>query len=265
MLRPALGLLRIARPLSSTLICLSVALPIGLASFNWETATAFGAPTFLIAISAYSLNDLHDLERDNKNHPDRPLPRGDVSPRTVVVFFFGLLATALVLIEALLPDAAQFLFSVSIITAMSYSYVISHVPMLKNVYVATASILPLLVIREALGDLAPPLDLALPLFLFVAGIEMLSDIQDRAGDGRTVANRLGRVVTAILGFALKLAAASLLIALAVSTVHLVAAVLSLAFEVLLITLWVMGVRQALLIKAMSGQLVVAAAVRLYPS
>ena len=226
---------------------------------------AYGAPILLISMSAYTLNDLHDVERDMENHPERPLPQQDLSLRSVAILFFVLLATALVLIEAFLPSAAKFILAVSIIASITYSYVISHFPMLKNVYVALISILPLLAIRQALGELAPPIEFGLPLFLFVAGVEMLSDINDRAGDGLTLANRLGPVTTGILGFALKLIASLLFFVLAVSRLHLLGALLNLTFEVLLIGLWIAGVRKPLIIKSMAIQLVLAASLRLYPS
>jgi 4-hydroxybenzoate polyprenyltransferase len=265
MLHRPLALLRITRPVKSTLISLGVSLPIALTSSDWGGAFVYGAPTLLISMSAYTLNDLHDVERDLENHPERPLPQQDLSLRSAVILFFVLLTTTLVLIEAFLPTAAKFLFAVAIIASMAYSYIISHFPMLKNAYVALISILPLLAIRQALGELAPSIEFGLPLFLFIAGVEMLSDIKDRAGDGPTLANRLGPVTTGILGFGLKLIAAALFFVLAVNRLHFLGALLNLAFEVLLIGLWVAGVRQALIIKLMAIQLVIAASLRLYPS
>lgn len=265
MLHRPLALLRITRPVKSTLISLGISLPIALSSSNWGEAFAYGAPTLLISMSAYALNDLHDVERDRENHPERPLPKQDVSPRSVAILFFTLLSTALALIEAFLPNAAKFLFAVSIIASITYSYIISHFPMLKNAYVALISILPLLAIRQALGELAPPLEFGLPLFLFVAGVEMLSDINDRTGDGATIANRIGAFRTGIIGFGLKLLASLLFFVLAVSRLHFLGALLNLTFEVLLIGLWVAGARKALIIKSMAIQLVITASLRLYPS
>jgi 4-hydroxybenzoate polyprenyltransferase len=264
MMRRARSLFHLTRITYSLLICLGVALPIGLRSSDWSAALKYAGPVLLISMSAYLLNDLHDLERDLENHPDRPLPRNELTPRTAVIFFFCLLGVALGLIEGLFPDFAKFLFAVSIIAAMSYSYVVAHIPVLKNIYVASVALLPFLVIRQALGAAAPPLQLAVPLFFFVAGAEMLSDIKDRSGDGPTLANRLGPVVASIVAFGLKLIAACLLVVLALCGTHLIGAIVNLALEAGLIVLWMRGLQPALLLKATALQLAIAASFQLYP-
>ncbi|MDE1819902.1 MAG: geranylgeranylglycerol-phosphate geranylgeranyltransferase [Euryarchaeota archaeon] len=49
-----------------------------------------GLTTFLVASGGNVLNDYLDREGDRKNHPDRPLPRGEVAAESVRAFAAGL-------------------------------------------------------------------------------------------------------------------------------------------------------------------------------
>src|SRR3989442_1134453 len=67
-------------------------------------SVAFAAvAAFLFTAAGNALNDYFDRETDRTNHPDRPIPRGEISPEEALRF--ASLAFALSLVAALLAVA----------------------------------------------------------------------------------------------------------------------------------------------------------------
>ena len=64
-------------------------------------ALAFGLASALLYAAGMALNDVFDLERDRRLHPQRPLPSGRVSRRTGALLGAGLLAGGVALGAAL--------------------------------------------------------------------------------------------------------------------------------------------------------------------
>jgi geranylgeranylglycerol-phosphate geranylgeranyltransferase len=158
-------------------------------------------PLIFISACTFLLNDLDDIEKDKINHPDRPLPRGEVQPRTVVVFYYFSLAAALLTIQYLVITAASALYYVLLTLAISYSYIVEYMPEVKAPYVATTSALPLLIVLvhypkdDVLWRIVPAL------FLFMLGRELCKDIMDRPGDPPSSIHRWRETTIARFAFA----------------------------------------------------------------
>lgn len=150
--------------------------------------------TFCVALfleaSTFALNDYFDVEIDRRNKRlDRPLVRGDVSPRTAVglaavLFPLGLLAAYFVNIPC---------FIIAVITAafaLVYDVVLKRWKVVGNFFIAYVMAIPFVfggvaVIPSGggLGSLHPGIVLvAVIAFLAGAGREMMKDVQDFEGD-----------------------------------------------------------------------------------
>lgn len=114
----------------------------------WAARDVTRASTLFTAIAAITLtgyanafNDLTDVAIDRRAHPDRPLPRGTVSPRTVQ-WLAALLATAGIAFSfAGRPSLG--ILSVAVVALMTlYSTTLARLPLIGNVCVAVLASLP---------------------------------------------------------------------------------------------------------------------------
>ena len=150
--------------------------------------------TFCVALfleaSTFALNDYFDVEIDQKNKRlDRPLVRGDLSPRTAVwiaavLFPLGLIAAWFVNLPC---------FFIAVVTAMFalvYDIVLKRYKVVGNFFIAYVMAIPfvfggVMVIRqgEGIGALHPAILMVASIaFLAGAGREMMKDVQDYEGD-----------------------------------------------------------------------------------
>ena len=150
--------------------------------------------TFCVALfleaSTFALNDYYDLEIDRRNkRMDRPLVRGDVSPRFAVrlaaVFFpLGLLAAYFVNFPCFLIAVVTAAF------ALVYDVVLKRLKVVGNFFIAYVMAIPFVFGGVAvipagggIGALKPAiLMVALIAFLAGAGREVMKDVQDYEGD-----------------------------------------------------------------------------------
>lgn len=97
------GYLRLSRPMNCAMAAVGVAVA-GVVAVNLGGAAARAWPLALAAVAASlftgagnALNDYFDRETDRVNHPDRPIPRGEVLPESAVRFASVLFALSLAL------------------------------------------------------------------------------------------------------------------------------------------------------------------------
>lgn len=256
MVSRVVAFVRVARVPSSLLVTLAIFLPILWNGGRWDTALSYAVPILPICTAAFLLNDLHDLERDRENHPHRPLPTGAISVRGGAILFFALLGTALALIESLVPEGEVFLYATTVIALINYNYVVSYTPVLKNVYIAAVAILPLLIIGEALESPLALTRLGPPVFLFVLGTEMLSDIKDYRGDVGTAVKGLGLQNAARLAFISKGLAGLLLLFGAKTKMEAGAALAILLLEIILFASWRRVLNKRHLMRGMALQMMI---------
>lgn len=151
--------------------------------------------TFFTALfleaSTFALNDYYDLEIDRINkRTDRPLIRGDISPKTALYFFYllfplGLLCSFFVNMTC---------FIIALITALIsvlYDVKLKKIKLVGNFYIAYIMAIPFIFGGAAvlgnnafsLGTINPVIYIiALIAFLTGAGREIMKDVMDFEGD-----------------------------------------------------------------------------------
>jgi geranylgeranylglycerol-phosphate geranylgeranyltransferase len=114
----------------------------------WAGRDALRPPTLYAALAAIALtgyanafNDLADIAIDRNAHPQRPLARGALSPRTVQRFAALLAAAGIALSFAARPSLG--VLSVAVVALMTlYSTTLARLPLIGNIAVALLASLP---------------------------------------------------------------------------------------------------------------------------
>ncbi|HKZ63153.1 MAG TPA: UbiA family prenyltransferase, partial [Thermoplasmata archaeon] len=91
LLRPANALIAAAA------VCVGAVVTVGTseAALQWQAVALGAVVAFLFTGAGNALNDVYDRETDRVNHPDRPIPSGQVSPRAASVLAGSLFAAAI--------------------------------------------------------------------------------------------------------------------------------------------------------------------------
>jgi geranylgeranylglycerol-phosphate geranylgeranyltransferase len=160
-------------------------------------------PMMCICICTFIANSLDDVEKDKVNHPERPLPAGDLTPTFAAILYFIFLFSALFLIRSYIPEHISFWYYGLTAASISYGYIVDCLPSLKTTYVALmSSVLPLIVAAWHPGD-ARLYFVAGAIFLFTLGKETCMDIRDRAGDPTSFMHRFRPIPLAVFAFSLE--------------------------------------------------------------
>jgi geranylgeranylglycerol-phosphate geranylgeranyltransferase len=150
--------------------------------------------TFFTALfleaSTFALNDYYDLDIDRKNNrTDRPLVRGDLSPKTAVYLFY--LFFPLGIICSYFVNLTCFLIAlITALFAILYDAVLKKIKLLGNFFIAYVMAIPFVfgaaaVLQTNSFDLNmnPAIFIvALIAFLAGAGREIMKDVMDFEGD-----------------------------------------------------------------------------------
>lgn len=145
-------------------------------------AAGLAVATTAVAVAAgNAVNDYFDREIDAINRPDRPIPRGAVSPRGALAFSVALFVSAVGL-AASLPPAALGLAAVNLVALLTYTTVFKGTPGLGNVLVSALVGSTFLFGGAAVGRLDAPLVLAVLATLSTLTREIIKDVEDVAGD-----------------------------------------------------------------------------------
>ncbi|QAU13877.1 geranylgeranylglycerol-phosphate geranylgeranyltransferase [Halorubrum sp. BOL3-1] len=144
--------------------------------------TALAAATTVFAVAAgNAINDYFDREIDAVNRPDRPIPRGAVSPRgalaTAVVWFAVAVAAAVPL-----PPLAIGIAAVNLVALVTYTSLFKGMPGLGNALVAYLVGSTFLFGGAAVGSPRAVLVLAALSGLSTFAREVIKDVEDVAGD-----------------------------------------------------------------------------------
>ncbi|MBN2599084.1 MAG: UbiA family prenyltransferase [Candidatus Thermoplasmatota archaeon] len=153
--------------------------------------------TFFTALfleaSTFALNDYYDLEIDRINkRTDRPLVRGDLSPKTALNIFY--LLFPLGLICAYFVNMTCFLIAlITALISVLYDVKMKKIKLIGNFYIAYIMAIPFVfggatVLGNnafSLGSINPVIYvIALIAFLAGAGREIMKDVMDFEGDRR---------------------------------------------------------------------------------
>lgn len=176
------AVLRLVRLDSSLLGFLSILVPVYARSHSLAVSFSRALPLLFLYMCTFVANDLDDSERDQINHPGRPLPSGRLSLPLAAVLYFVCLALALFSIRQFIDQGTAFWYYALVTLSISYGYVVEYLPSFKTVYVATLITVPLLILTRIYPSERHLFYVASACFLFVFGRELCMDIQDRRGD-----------------------------------------------------------------------------------
>lgn len=178
---------------------------------NPARVTFAALTAFFIGAGAFALNDYMDVEIDRKNRrTDRPLVRGDLSPRTALSAFLVLVPVGL---------ACSFLvnlpcFAIAMVTAafaIFYDLWVKKLKLIGNFYIAYMMAVPFVFGGAAVSSV-PSGTLVLSAMAYLSGFgrEVMKDIIDLPGDRvagvRSFPSWIGERRSRILSFAMFLAA-----------------------------------------------------------
>ena len=142
---------------------------------------AASATTALATGGGMAINDYFDREIDRTNDPDRPIPRGAVTPRTALVFsallFLGAAALALTL-----PALAIAIAAVNLAALVAYTELFKGLPGVGNALVAYLVGSAFLFGGAAVGNAEASAVLAVLAALSTFSREVIKDVEDIAGD-----------------------------------------------------------------------------------
>ena len=150
--------------------------------------------TFLTALfleaSTFALNDYYDLEIDKKNkRTDRPLVRGDLSPKSALYLFFIFFPLGIIC-SYFVNIACFFIALITALFAILYDIKIKKIKLLGNFYISYVMAIPFIfggaavVAKNGLFfEISPSIYIiALIAFLTGSGREIMKDVMDFKGD-----------------------------------------------------------------------------------
>lgn len=166
------------------------------------TSAELATPVLFVAFSTFVANDLDDRERDAINHPCRPIPAKHISPTGAALIFFSCLALALFTTKHFVDRPEAFLYYLTLIGGITYSYIKDYLPSIKAVYVSLIAVLPIAIVAAL--SLEPKLYLvAAALLLFILGREICMDMIDQKGDAPSWIHRARPSMVVTLAFGLQ--------------------------------------------------------------
>lgn len=216
------AILRLTRLDSSLLALLALFLPLWVRTGNVAQSLSRAAPLLFSFMCTFIANDLDDVEKDRVNHPDRPLPTGQITPALATILYFICLALALFSTRYYVAPDIAFLYYALIALLISYGYVVDWLPGLKSLYVATVTTIPILIVATFFPEQARLYGVAAAAFFLVIGREICMDIRDRPGDPLSFMHRFRPAPLAVFAFSLEVAGLLMLVSLTRRTGDVVA-------------------------------------------
>ena len=190
-----------------------------------------------------ALNDYNDRESDKENHPNRPIPSGEINAETALNYSYTLLGLGLAILF-LSPnkvdnlDLMPFIIALlGMITLVAYENGLKAAGITGNIAVGFMSGAVFLYAGMAVNNPGPTIWMFGLAFLATISREIIKDIQDLEGDQdrRTLPSRIG------INYSLNLAILILVIAIGLSYTALS------QFENLSLTAYIGGITLANLI------------------
>ena len=186
------GLLTLIRPINSIMIGFAVL--VGIAITNPSLVfSEFSFVGFLIGffISSYSMviNDIYDIDIDNINRPDRPLPSGRVTLNEAKLFsvFLLLIGVSLSIISIIRYESSILIFFITIFFSFIswlYSYSLKKRGLIGNLIVAISMTIPFIFGGIIINGFTNVLLLSFSTIAFLSGLgrEIVKTICDVKGD-----------------------------------------------------------------------------------
>jgi geranylgeranylglycerol-phosphate geranylgeranyltransferase len=189
----ARGLLDLTRPgnlIAAAVLTLTGAFVAGgVTSQPAEVGIAVAA-TGLAVGAGNSINDYFDRDIDRHNNPERPIPRGSVSPRTALVFSIVLFSIAGGL-ALMLPIVATAIAAINLAALVMYTEFFKGRPGIGNALVAYLVGSTFLFGAAAVGQLIGAVVILFLLSALSTGArEIIKDVEDIRGDREEGLNTL---------------------------------------------------------------------------
>jgi geranylgeranylglycerol-phosphate geranylgeranyltransferase len=197
---------RILRPGNCTMSALAVLL-VGLISKGLEVFAQFSTlllgmlTVFLITAGGNVINDYYDRETDKINHPDRPIPSGEISP-SIAVVYASLLFSGGILASYFISTCALLIASYAVFLLLLYESSLKYEGFVGNVAVSILVGMLFVFGGAVFGNLSLMTVFALMAFFANLGREIMKDIEDMVGDinRRTLPKKIGRRYAGMVAF-----------------------------------------------------------------
>ena len=160
-----------------------------------------------------ALNDYNDRESDKENHPNRPIPSGEISAETALNYSHILLGSGLVILWFTLANWLVFLIAlIGVLTLIAYENGLKAAGITGNIAVGFMSGAVFLYAGMAVDNPGPTIWMFGLAFLATISREIIKDIQDLEGDRdrKTLPSRIG------IDYSLNIAIMILVIAIGLS-------------------------------------------------
>ncbi|MFB6124953.1 MAG: geranylgeranylglycerol-phosphate geranylgeranyltransferase [Halanaeroarchaeum sp.] len=181
---PVRGCLELSRPLNAVAAGVLTFVGAFVAGGALATPIRAGAAVFatvLATAAGNAINDYFDREIDRINAPERPIPRGAVSPRLALAFS-GVLFVLAVAFALLLPVLAIAIAGINLVGLVAYTRVFKGLPGAGNAVVAYLGGSTFLFGAAAVGDLRAGAVLFVLAALSTFTREVIKDVEDVEGD-----------------------------------------------------------------------------------
>ena len=160
-----------------------------------------------------ALNDYNDRESDKENHPNRPIPSGQINAETALNYAQLLLGGGLIILIFALDNKMPFVIALlGMLTLVAYENGLKAAGITGNIAVGFMSGAVFLYAGMAVNNPGPTIWMFGLAFLATISREIVKDIQDLEGDRdrRTLPSRIGST------YSLNIAILILLIAIGLS-------------------------------------------------
>ncbi len=206
---------RILRPLNCVMSALAVLLvgviAVGAGIIGHLLNLALGMATvFLISAGGNVINDYYDREVDKINHPNRPIPAGEISASTAVVYSAALFGAG-ILFSYFISTCTLLIASYAVFLLLLYESSLKQEGFAGNVAVSILVGMLFVFGGVIFGKLALMVLFALMAFFTNLAREIIKDIEDMSGDinRKTLPKKIGSLKSSklaltflILGIAL---------------------------------------------------------------
>ena len=181
--------LNIGRPLTSLMIGLAVftSALIGAGSDvgKYAIPVLLGfAVAFLFGIAGNAINDYFDYENDKINHPERPLPSGELKPGQALGFSISFAISFLLslYLSSIAGYAVLLIVIIALASQFAYELRFKHEKAIGNMIIGTQTALAFVFGGVIVGKTTITGIIAVAVFLSIAGREIVKDIEDVKGD-----------------------------------------------------------------------------------
>jgi len=181
-------------------------------NFQVEIAICCTSAMMLVG-GGNALNDYNDRESDKENHPNRPIPSGQINAETALNYAQLLLGGGLIVLVFALDNKMPFVIALlGMLTLVAYENGLKAAGITGNIAVGFMSGAVFLYAGMAVNNPGPTIWMFGLAFLATISREIVKDIQDLEGDRdrRTLPSRIG------ISYSLNIAILILLIAIGLS-------------------------------------------------